>query len=61
MSHNNHKKEFFFSSWAVDNRVTVYLLTFIIVVLGIVAYFSMPRESFPEIVENKVYISTIYP
>lgn len=60
-SHNNHKKEFFFSSWAVDNRVTVYLLTFIIVILGIVAYFSMPRESFPEIVQNKVYISTVYP
>ncbi len=60
-SHNNHKKEFFFSSWAVDNRVTVYLLTFIIVVLGVVAYFSMPRESFPEIVQNKVYISTVYP
>lgn len=60
-SHNNHKKEFFFSSWAVDNRVTVYLLTFIIVVLGVIAYFSMPRESFPEIVQNKVYISTVYP
>jgi len=61
MSHNNHKKEFFFSSWAVDNRTTVYLLTFIIVILGIVAYFSMPRESFPEIVQNKVYISSVYP
>lgn len=60
-SHNNHKKEFFFSSWAVDNRTTVYLLTFIIVILGIVAYFSMPRESFPEVVENKVYISSVYP
>ena len=60
-SHNNHKKEFFFSSWAVDNRVTVYLLTFIIVVLGIFSYFSMPRESFPEIVQNKIYISTVYP
>ncbi len=60
-SNNNHKIEFFFSSWAVDNRVTVYLLTFIIVVLGIVAYFSMPRESFPEVVENKVYISSVYP
>lgn len=61
MSHNNHKKEFFFSSWAVDNRTTVYLLTFIIVVLGIFSYFAMPRESFPEIVQNKIYISTFYP
>lgn len=60
-SHNNHKKEFFLSSWAVDNRTTVYLLTFIIVVLGIFSYFAMPRESFPEIVQNKIYISTVYP
>ncbi|WP_297985996.1 efflux RND transporter permease subunit, partial [uncultured Chryseobacterium sp.] len=61
MSENKHTKEFWLSSWAVDNRTTVYVLTFIIVVLGIYSYFSMPRESFPEVIENKVYISTIYP
>lgn len=54
-------KESFFSSWAVDNRTTVYVLTFIIVILGIFAYFSMPRESFPEVVQNNIYISSIYP
>lgn len=62
MSENSHpKKEFFISSWAVDNRTTVFVLTFIIVILGITAYFTMPRESFPEVVENKVYISSVYP
>lgn len=59
MSHQN--KEFGISSWAVDNRVTVYILTFIIVVSGLVAYITMPREDFPEIIENKVYISSIFP
>ena len=59
MSHQ--KKEFGLSSWAVDNRVTVYILTFIIVVAGLVAYITMPREDFPEIIENKVYISSIFP
>lgn len=54
-------KEFKISSWAVDNRVTVYILTFIIVVSGIYSYVSMPREDFPEIVENKIYISNIFP
>ena len=59
MSHQN--KEFSISSWAVDNRVTVYILTFIIVVSGLVAYITMPREDFPEIIENKVYISSVFP
>lgn len=57
----HHEKESFFSSWAVDNRTTVYVLTFIIVIMGIFAFMSMPRESFPEVVENKIYISSIYP
>lgn len=62
MSENkHHNKEFWLSSWAVDNRVTVAVITFIIVVMGIYSYFAMPRESFPEIIENKIYISTIYP
>lgn len=57
----HHQKESFLSSWAVDNRTTVYVLTFIIVILGIFSFFSMPRESFPEVVQNNIYISTIYP
>ncbi len=58
---NHHQKESFFSSWAVDNRTTVYVLVFIILVLGISAFISMPRESFPEIKQNNIYISSIYP
>ncbi|MES2812158.1 MAG: efflux RND transporter permease subunit [Bacteroidota bacterium] len=59
MSHQ--QKEFGISSWAVDNRVTVYILTCIIVITGIYAYITMPREDFPEIIENKTYISSIFP
>ena len=59
MSHKN--KEFSISSWAVDNRVTVYIITLLIVVMGITAYITMPREDFPEIIENKVYISSVFP
>lgn len=59
MSHKN--KEFGISSWAVDNRVTVYILTLLIVITGIIAYVTMPREDFPEIIENKVYISSVFP
>ncbi|WNM19849.1 efflux RND transporter permease subunit [Flavobacterium capsici] len=59
MSHQN--KEFSISSWAIDNRVTVYIFTFLIVVTGLIAYVTMPREDFPEIIENKVYISSVFP
>ncbi len=59
MAHQS--KEFGISSWAVNNRVTVYILTLLIVVTGIIAYTTMPREDFPEIIENKVYISSIFP
>jgi len=59
MSHNKH--EFSISSWAVDNRVTVYIFTILIVITGIIAYVTMPREDFPEIIENKIYISSVFP
>lgn len=59
MSHQS--KEFSISSWAVDNRVTVYILTFLVVITGLIAYVSMPREDFPEIIENKIYISSVFP
>ena len=57
----NLKKEFSISSWAIDNRMTVFVIMAIILVGGIGSYKSMPRESFPEIVEAKIYISSVYP
>ena len=54
-------KEFGLSSWAISNSTTMYVAIFLILVLGISAYFSMPREDFPEIKETKIYISTLYP
>jgi len=59
MSHQN--KEFGISSWAIDNRVTVYIFTLLIVVTGLIAYITMPREDFPEIIENKIYVSSVFP
>ena len=54
-------KEFKLSSWAISNKTTMYVAIFLILILGISAYFSMPREDFPEIKETKIYISTLYP
>ena len=57
----NVDKEFRLSSWAINNKTTIYVMIGIILFLGASAYFSMPRESFPEIKETKIYISTPYP
>lgn len=54
-------KEFSLSSWAIDNKTTMYVLIVLILFLGASAYFSMPRENFPEIKETKIYISSLYP
>ena len=51
MSHKN--KEFGISSWAVDNRVTVYILTLLIVITGVIAYVTMPREDFQKLSKIK--------
>ena len=59
MSHQN--KEFGISSWAINNRVTVYIVTALIVITGLIAYITMPREDFPEIIENKIYVSSVFP
>ncbi len=57
----NINKEFGLSSWAINNKTTIYMMMAIILFSGISAYFSMPRESFPEIKETKIYVSSVYP
>lgn len=64
-SEENKKKgvirEFGVSSLSVDNRTSVVILTLIITFLGMFAYRTMPKESFPEIVIPTVYVGTAYP
>lgn len=52
-------KEFKASSWAIDNKVTIYLITIIITFAGILAYRSLPKENFPDITVPTIYINTI--
>ena len=55
------EKEFGLSSWAINNKTTIYVGMIILLFMGVSAYFSMPREAFPEIKETKIYVSSIYP
>ena len=54
-------KEFKLSSWAIKNKTTMYVSIVLILFLGILTYFNLPREDFPEIKETKIYISSLYP
>ena len=59
--HKKVNKEFPLSSWAINNKTTIYVLMILILFLGVSAYFSMPRENFPEIKETKIYVNSVYP
>jgi multidrug efflux pump subunit AcrB len=54
-------KEFFATSWAIDNKISVYVLVFIISVFGLINYFTIPKEQIPDIVIPMIDINTIYP
>jgi len=54
-------KEFKLSSWAISNRMTVSVVTFIIVLSGLLSYTGMARENFPEIIIPQIYVATPYP
>lgn len=57
----NIVREFFLSSLAVNNRTSVMILTFLILITGIGAYQSMPKENFPEITIPTIYVGISYP
>ncbi len=54
-------REFFATSWAIDNRTSIYVLTVIISVIGFMNYISIPKEQFPEVVIPYVMVNTVYP
>ncbi len=54
-------KEFKLSSWAVNNKISVYVMMAIILIIGLGSYSSMPKESFPEVKQPIVYVNTAYP
>jgi multidrug efflux pump len=54
-------KEFKPSTWAINNRTAIFIITLIISLAGISTYNNLPKESFPEIVLPKIFIGTVYP
>lgn len=60
---NNNKflRQFGITTASINNRMTVLVVLFIMVIAGLGSYVSMPREAFPEIVIPTIYIGTPYP
>lgn len=54
-------REFFLSSLSIDNRTSVIILMFLILITGFGAYQAMPKENFPEISIPTVYVGVAYP
>ncbi|MBS3915455.1 MAG: efflux RND transporter permease subunit [Bacteroidetes bacterium] len=54
-------KEFKPSSWSIDNKTSVYILTLFVTFAGILSYIKLPKERFPDIVIPTIYVQTIYP
>ncbi|MCS6990596.1 MAG: efflux RND transporter permease subunit [Chitinophagales bacterium] len=54
-------KEFKPSSWAIDNRTTVFVLTVFLVFMGLRAYRDLPKELFPDVTLPTIYVATAYP
>ncbi len=45
---------------AIKNRITVAVLGFIIIVLSVYSYLSLPREAFPDIPVPFILVTTTY-
>lgn len=57
----NHKiKEFFASSWAIDNKTVIYAITIFLVIAGLYSYEKIPKEQFPDIVVPTIYVQNTY-
>ncbi len=54
-------KEFKPTSWAIDNKTSIYVLAIIIAVFGIFSYKNIPKEQIPDIVIPYIIVNTVYP
>ena len=53
-------KQFRPTSWAVDNRTAVYIMTILVSLFGMYKFNTMPKEQFPDIVVPTIFVQTVY-
>ncbi|HMR87996.1 MAG TPA: efflux RND transporter permease subunit [Saprospiraceae bacterium] len=53
-------KEFWPTSWSVDNRTTLYVITMMVTGFGMYIFLTLPKEQFPDIVVPTISVTTVY-
>ena len=53
-------KEFKPTSWAIDNRTSIYIIAMIITFFGLYKFNTLPKEQFPDIVVPTISVTTVY-
>jgi multidrug efflux pump len=53
-------KEFGPTSWAINNKTSIYLLIIFVTIIGINKFVTTPKEQFPDIVIPTIYVQTTY-
>lgn len=54
-------KEFKPTSWSIDNKTSIYIMTLIVTLAGIFSYVNLQKENFPDIVIPTVMVATVHP
>jgi len=52
--------EFGPTSWAVNNKTSIYLVMLFVSLAGVFQFVTLPKEQFPDIVIPTIYVQTIY-
>jgi len=55
------EKEFGPTSWSINNKTSIYIITLILCIAGVFAYIKLGKEKFPDIVIPRIIVATIYP
>ena len=58
---NEKIREFKLTTLALKNKISVFILTVLVAVIGIMSYKGLPKELFPEVNIPFVMVQTVYP
>ena len=60
-TNTDNRKEFWLSTFAINNRISVMVLMALVAIMGTVSYLTIPKESFPNITVPNIFVVTLYP
>ncbi len=55
------EKEFGPTSWSINNKTSIYVITLLLTIAGLFAYIKLGKEKFPDIVIPRIIVATVYP